>query len=87
MATQDNYRHRAYHKFGYQSPASNSFTMADAAMAAYPLERDHRLVAHFAHPGIEKNAGATGFAYGSERSYTNFQGRYREHRSRLDDRT
>ena len=83
MATQ-NYRHRAYHKIGYQSSAT-SYPLASAT--TIPLEQDHRLVAHFAQPGVEKNAGATGFAYGSEKSYTNFREGYRECRHRLDDRT
>ena len=79
-----NYRHRAYHKTGYQIPAT-SYPMAQAS--AYPLEKDHRLVTHFAHPGVEKNPGATGFAYGSEKSYTDFREGHRECRNRLDDRT
>lgn len=83
MATQ-NYRHRAYHKTGYQIPAT-SYPVASAT--AIPLEKNHRIVAHFAQPGIERNAGATGFAYGSEKSYTNFREGYRECRHRLDDRT
>ena len=83
MATQ-NYRHRAYHKIGYQSSAT-SYPLASAT--TIPLEQDHRLVAHFAQPGVEKNAGATGFDYGSEKSYTNFREGYRDCRHRLDDRT
>lgn len=80
-----NYRHRAFHKTGYQMPAT-SFPMANTAVL--PLEKDNRLVAHFAYPGIEKNTGATGFAYGSEASYTSLQDRHRDYRQgRFDDRT
>lgn len=77
------YRHRAYHKIGYQTPATG-YPVTSAT--SYPLEKNHRLVAHFAQPGIEKNAGAKGFAYGSSNSYTNFREGYRERRHRIDDR-
>lgn len=83
METSNN-RHRAYHKTGYQTPAT---TFPMAATTAYPLEKNNRLVAHFAYPGIEKNSGVTGFAYGSDKSYTNYQERTRECKHRLDDRT
>ena len=83
METSD-YRHRAYHKTCYQMPAT-SFPMVNTA--AFPMEKDNRLVAHFAYPGIEKKTGAMGFAYGSEKSYTDFQDKYRDCRHRFDDRT
>ena len=79
-----NYRHKAYHKTGYQMPAT---TFPMATTAAYPLDKNNRLVAHFAYPGVEKNSGVTGFAYGSDKSYTNYQDRARECKHRLDDRT
>lgn len=79
-----NHRHRAYHKTGYQMSATTNLHTV-VTDAAYPLEKSHRLVAHFAHPGIERNTGATGFAYGSEKSYSKSHDRYKERR--FEDRT